>query len=560
LTGNWLDCSGPQTELSVRFAGRLSNLPSQSSTDSFAQTERSCAEILRSEYLKKGEAFLDGLSGDFVVQLVDPHRDLMAIARDGMGNRYLSYCEKAGKLAASRDEVGLIQRNSSRLQLCALRLAEFFGFEELSGSSTFFRDIHGLLPGEMLIAQAGEIRRRWLARPRLDLRIERAHWEEYVEEFAQLLGSSVRTCLAGFDRAAILTSGGLDSTPLAAMAAGALSGSGDRSPLTALSWRISDPRGDESRFVRKLADQLGIDIEWINCDDATPFSTLSEWPVHPATPEQTAYRWFHQRSYARAAKLGHRVVLTGFCGDALYIQGRQWFWSLLAADGPGSAIDRLREVAGKIGWQRTVRSHVFGPCLPRRRELRRELPRYLTAKAKEALRSRPRWPPDLASARRPRQAERVLALLDAHGMNVERFYLEPFGLEQRTPLRDFALVQFMLAVPDHLLQQGTETRPVLRAAVKGLIPEEIRLRRDKGAFHDVLDRGLATEKMRWAKELLLDPDALWRGFIEESSIRSWIESTPTDSWGRMGYLHAIYGELWRRERAGLPRPSADAVD
>jgi hypothetical protein len=28
----------------------------------------------------------------------------------------------------------------------------------------------------------------------------------------------------------------------------------------------------------------------------------------------------------------------------------------------------------------------------------------------------------------------------------------------------------------------------------------------------------------------------------------------------MGYLHAIYGELWRRERAGLPRPSADAVD
>ncbi len=71
---------------------------------------------------------------------------------------------------------------------------------------------------------------------------------------------------------------------------------------------------------------------------------------------------------------------------------------------------------------------------------------------------------------------------------------------------------------------------------------------------------MATEKLRWTKQLLLDPDALWRGFIEESAIRSWVEDSPTDNWDKMGYLHAIYGELWRRKRAGIPWPSADAVD
>ena len=290
-------------------------------------------------------------------------------------------------------------------------------------------------------------------------------------------------------------------------------------------------------------------------------SNLADWPVHPATPEQTAFRWFHQRSYARAAELGHTVVLSGFCGDALYANARHWAWDLLDAAGPGRTIDRLREVAADIGWRRTLRSHVFGPLLPRTRELRRALPSYLTPNARERLLARPHWPPGVEAARRPRQAERTLALLDAHGANVERFYTEPFGLEQRTPLRDYDLVQFMLSVPDHLLQQGTETRPVLRAAVRALVPEEIRLRRGKAAFHDVLDRGLATSGLRWTREPAprsRGPLArLHRGGFHPLLGR---KRRPPMANGKIGYLHAIYGELWRRRRAGLPRPSADAVD
>ncbi len=477
-----------------------------------------------------------------------------------MGNHSLAYCVSAGELVSSRDEAALRAATRATDPPSALRLAEFFAFEELSGPSTFCEDVQALLPGEMVVLQRGKVRRRWLTRPRLDARIERVHWEDYVEEFAELLSASVRRCLEGVERVAVLMSGGLDSTPIAALAARHLAHSGGRPAVTALSWRVSDPRGDESELIRRLSDSAGIEVEWIDCDDAVPFSNLAEWPVHPATPEQTAFRWFHQRSYARAAALGHRVVLSGFCGDALYANARNWAWDLLEAEGPGRTIDRLRDVAHEIGWRRTLRSHLFGPLLPRTRGLRRALPRYLTPEARRSLAARPHWPPGIESARRPRQAERVLALLDAHGANVERFYTEPFGLEQRTPLRDFALVQFMLAVPDHLLQQGTQTRPMLRAAVRGLVPEEIRLRQGKAAFYDVLDRGLATERLRWAGELLLDRDALWRGFIEESAVRTWVEETPAEGEEKIGYLHAIYGELWRRRRAGLPWPSADAGD
>ena len=408
----------------------------------------------------------------------------------------------------------------------------------------------------MLIVETGEVRRRWLPRPSVELEVRLPRWEDYVERFAELLRTSVRRSLRGLDRVAVLTSGGLDSPPLVALAARELPRTGTSAPVTAISWRVSDPRADERELVQKVALHSAIDLEWIDCDDAIPFADLYRWPVHPATPEQTAYRWFHQRSYARAAELGHSVFLAGFGGDTLYGNGRRWVWDLLAAEGAGPAIDRLREVARELGWKRTLRSHVLAPLLPRTRGLDRPLPTYMTKEAQRRLKTRTRWPPDVARARRPRQAARLLALLDAHGANVERFYTEPLGLEQRTPLRDFDLVQFMLAVPDHLLQQGTETRPVLRAATRGLIPEEIRTRRVKSGFFDVIERGLATERLGWARELLLHPDALWRGFIEESAIHGWIQASPTDNWGRIGLMHAIYGELWRRKRAGEPPPSA----
>ena len=325
-------------------------------------------------------------------------------------------------------------------------------------------------------------------------------------------------------------SGGLDSTPIAALAARHLAQRGGRPAVTALSWRVSDPRGDESELIRRMADQRR---HRGRVDRLRRRGAVLE-PRRLARPPSDSRA--DRLSLVPSAQLRPRrrarapVVLSGFCGDALYANARNWAWDLLDAEGPGRTIDRLREVAAEIGWRRTLRSHLFGPLLPRRRESAPGAARLPDAGARQTARSRPQLAARRSTAaRRPRQAERVLALLDAHGANVERFYTEPFGLEQRTPLRDFDLVQFMLAVPDHLLQQGTETRPVLRAAVRGLVPEEIRLRRGKAAFHDVLrsrPRHGATALGAGASCSIPTPSGA--GFIEESAIRAWVEETPAD--------------------------------
>ncbi|HSM12525.1 MAG TPA: asparagine synthase C-terminal domain-containing protein, partial [Thermoanaerobaculia bacterium] len=495
-----------------------------------------------------GEAFLDRVEGRFALVLEYRARRRALLARDGLGHQGLAYALDRERLLVASDPADLVAARGVDGSLDEQRLAEFFASEELSGSRTFFRGVHAVLPGEVLVVEGDRESRRWLRRPALRLALEIARFEPLVERFAERLTAAVERCLRGGGPVVVLGGGGLDSSPIAALAARRL---GEGPPI--LSWRVSGPEADESGFVEALARHLGSPLHWIPGDDAGPFGELASWPVHPSTPEQTAYRTLHQRSYARAAELGARVVLTGFGGDSLYTHGRRWLWGLLASEGPGAAIDALRDVAAAKGWVRALRSHVVGPLLPRRRA-RAAGPRpWLTGRCRELLAGRPRWPDGVERARRPRQAERLMALLDGHGEQVERHYTEPFGLEQRQPLRDLDLVELALALPDHVLGRGTETRCVLRAAMRGRLPEEVLARRGKASFRRLIDEALAPDRRRWMGPLLEREDALWRGYVEPAAVARWLDGRFGTEAEIVALLDCVHAELWRERR---PRPPA----
>jgi asparagine synthase (glutamine-hydrolysing) len=539
----------------LRLDGRLDNRGALLADAPPGERELDDAALLLARYHRLGEAFLDDVRGAFALALVDPARPLALAARDGMGNRAASYVLRREVFAVavgpeSGGAPALLELPGVSAELDAGRLAEYFAFDEVTTSASFFRDVRHLLPGEMLIVEPRAVRRRSLPRPRLDPRGEPASWEEVVESFSVLLRQSVERVLRGHQRAAVWVSGGLDSTPIAAHAARLLPGVAGESALAAVCWRVSDPAADDAPFVAEFSAHSGVPVAWVDCDDALVFADLARWPSHPASPEQTAYRWFHERSYARSRELGATLVLTGFSGDQLFLDARRWFWTLLLADGPGRAIDRLREVAERDGWPRTVRSEVVGALLPRRRRLRRSLPAWLTPAARSVLADRRPWPPDVARARRPRQAERTLALLEAHGEHLEAWYAGRHGLALAAPLRDFDLVQLLLAVPDHFLRQGVQTRPIVRAAIRGLVPETVRWRAGKASFREVLLRGLERQRLGFAPALLRSPQALWRGHVEAAAVERWLAGEVADDWARIGLLQCLFAELWRFTREG----------
>jgi asparagine synthase (glutamine-hydrolysing) len=65
-----------------------------------------------------------------------------------------------------------------------------------------------------------------------------------------------------------------------------------------------------------------------------------------------------------------------------------------------------------------------------------------------------------------------------------------FGVESRTPYLDYRVVSFLADLPISAKIDRSWTKVILRLAAAGLIPEKIRLRRDKLAFDTPQDRWL----------------------------------------------------------------------
>jgi asparagine synthase (glutamine-hydrolysing) len=67
-----------------------------------------------------------------------------------------------------------------------------------------------------------------------------------------------------------------------------------------------------------------------------------------------------------------------------------------------------------------------------------------------------------------------------------QFFDRGFGQSLRFPLLDLRIIAFMQSVPADELQHDGETRSLFRRAMKGIVPESVRLRQDKGPAFDPL--------------------------------------------------------------------------
>ncbi len=79
-----------------------------------------------------------------------------------------------------------------------------------------------------------------------------------------------------------------------------------------------------------------------------------------------------------------------------------------------------------------------------------------------------------------------------------------FSVESRVPFLDVDVAEFLLTLPeDYLISSRGQTKRVLRAAMRGIVPDAILDRRDKIGFE--------TPQRSWLKTAHLDLDALARG-------------------------------------------------
>jgi Asparagine synthase len=112
-------------------------------------------------------------------------------------------------------------------------------------------------------------------------------------------------------------------------------------------------------------------------------------------------------------------------------------------------------------------------------------------------------------------------------------------------------VLWMLRLPPELSFDRSLSRPHQRGALRGRVPEEVRLRPHKSYFDSIRIDSLLGGDLPLVRELLLAPDALTRRYTDPEQVRELIErpSPQADaSWGAQ-VMQLLTGECWLRQQA-----------
>lgn len=507
-------------------------------------------------YASWGESVFPGLLGDFGMVIWDERTRTMLAVRDAFGVRTLFHARRAeGTVIGSR-----VLAISAGDAYDDEWVSSFLVGSYVSDGGTPFAGCRYVPAGSWLTLRGGVARehRYWspgehLARPgtRVDER-------EAVERFRELFFDGVRSRVDGEGSTWSLLSGGLDSSSIVS-AASAMSQRGELPALggtVTVVDRLGD--GDETRYSDRVAARWGVRNEqvidpWMWQEDGLP-PPLDDQPTHLYP------YWVRNRALCRIVqRAGARVILCGSAGDD-YLTGDLACLTDLAARGrvPAALRHTARfAIAHRVSFWRLAARHLVIPFLPTPLRLRwggkegGAVPTWLARGFARRTRAAARVRENRTS---PAQEGGHYASLMAESFRCRASHLSrgafEDGVETRYPFLHRPLVEMALGLPMELLLRPGTTKWVLRQAMRGILPEEVRVRGGKGGPDARIVWSLSREEPR-LRRMLRDPLVAQLGWVESDGLVAAFERVKAGENAGRGALEAVLAlETWLRVKDG----------
>jgi asparagine synthase (glutamine-hydrolysing) len=484
-------------------------------------------ELILRSWQRRGEDYLAKLIGDLSFALWDETASRLQCVRDLMGARPFFYAQSADAFYFSNTLEVLRLAPGISSELDPQFIGDFL-LQELSSdlTRTVYRDIHRLPPGHTLVYSDGNLSVRSYA----DFFVEEPLYlkcpVEYVEQFQELLENAVRDRLPR-GPSAIFLSGGLDSTSIAAVACKIAKRDGARGPLRAYTIDSRPLYDDEEGLLASLvAKHLGMDIEILSGASCFPYEGWEDPHLRTPEPCHDPFLLLSYRQYRQVQ--GHaRVVLSGYGGDDI-LTGQAWPYLtyLLRRKEFGTIMKTFGTYIMKHGRVPPLRGG-FRARLRRwmgRRNPLAEFPQWLAPHFAEQWNLRGRWrelqePP---KSDHPWHPIALTGLASKAWSNV--FESEDAGwtgvpVELRSPLFDQRLLQFLLRVPP---VPWCIEKALLREAMRGMLPEEIRTRPKTPLLDDSLQ--LFIDSKQWSPLPLPELAAGIREFVDWNQLGTTLDT------------------------------------
>jgi len=513
-------------------------------------------EVILAAYQQWGYDCLSRFNGMWALALWDATKRELFCARDRLGVKPFYFYFDGRQFIFGSEIKAILEMAPKARQVNQPYLAHFLMTGALDYSDqTFFAGIRALRPAHYLTLQADAPaitpRRYWDINPEaINSAYDYAHPEN---TFLDLLQDSVRLRLRSDVPVGTCLSGGLDSSSIVAMSSKLLPHA-----INSFSSIYSHPGYSEERFIKLVSQTFKTNAHFTSPDPEKFFVLLRKIVWHldePAAGPGVYSQWFVMELASQTVT----VLLDGQGGDELFAGYSPYLplhlLSLAHKTVRAPAVlPRLLQDAFAI--MRDGRRHFF-PELSARQFAQRVIARLSGRRYRADLYLHP----EMVEAQRRLAFEIHNPIAEEDALN-RKLYQDitrdsipallhyedrnsmAFSIEARVPFLDYRMVEFAMGLPGENKIKGSMTKYFMRQALKDILPEAVRSRRDKMGYPTPLALWLR-DSLRAQTEEILHEHFRRRNFYNLPTVeRMWQEhraGTAEHSWHIFRWLTT---EMW----------------
>lgn len=484
-------------------------------------------EVLLNAYIHWGKECMHRFNGMWAIAVYNRHTRKLFVARDRFGVKPFYYLLTPGRFAFCSEIPPLLSLMDEKPKPDSQSIFDYLVFNRTDQTSrTFFDGIKKLQHGhciEMDLAKSGAVIQNDIVRW-YDLKKEVKNKPGFRDslEFSELFTSSIGLRLRSDVPVGVCLSGGVDSSSIVSVL---LKNFGKNDLNTFSAVYQPGQYGDESKFIHEY-DSMLKNMFFITPDALSLENDLNNFvKAHgEPIPSTSPYAQF------KVMELAHKHVVVTLDGQGADEQfaGYHYFFGYYFKD----LLKHLR--LGKLLVEMTqytlthkslygLKSFVYF-MLPKkwRTKVRVNKAGYLRPEFIGAYNKEDSIAGNLYGANSLKDAlidhfeyklEHLLKWEDRNSMW--------FSLEARVPFLDYRIVEKALATSGDLKIKNGMTKFLLRESMKGILPETIRMRRDKTGFDTPQDEWF--KQPAWQKivnDILNSESFAGRGIVDVSAAKA----------------------------------------
>ena len=474
------------------------------------------------------EKCLDKLEGMWAFALLDKQQQKLILCRDRFGEKPLYYYRHNGTFyfASEPKAIETLVGGSCDINLDKIRTYLVNGFRSLhKENSTFFNGMREFPKGCYAELASGDEPKAipyWkLTQCSSDISLSDA-----VEKTRELLERSVQLRLRSDVPLAFCLSGGIDSTSLACIAAKRFNAN-----IDTFSVIDSDPRYNEVENIDIVANSIGCRSHKIYTGYDGFIDRMRTLVSGHDAPVPTISYYVHSFLSEQISKNGFKVAISGTAADEIFTGYYDHYSFWLASQAGAPDIDEKLAV-----WKQGYGRHVNNPELkdpmafavdPNKRnhiyQNRSLFNGFMVEEVTQEFREE-KFTQDLLRNRMINELfhEVVPVILKADDNNSMQW-----SVENRSPFLDRDLVEFLYSVPNEHLIQGGLQKWLLRAAVKDILPDPVRLNSEKKGFNAAIDSMLDRNDPK-IRQVLLDDSPIF-DIVKKDALEEFLNNDLTDN-------------------------------